>query len=340
MAARETKTLIRWLIEQIDGEKYRAGEASGYRHPKVDKKFLALLGGRESLLSQARAIERDPVLGAAGQIWFDWRDMGADISQIHYSVTVMPELCRREGMEDPRDRQLRYITTLREWQERAGAKWLIRYYQEEIERLEKPMEKPIFSARVFGGVKDAEMTEEKLMPSKIFRKKYESKVIHILEHYSSDCVEGMSGDEILAAHGILSYAQTLEWKGPLVYAFDGGAEMYTSVNIYGTIINARTLEHARPIALPGVKRIFTIENKANYEKLKFREDELYIFCHGFFSPKEVRFLKKLVIAAGAGVPVEEEKRRKIEKLEAGELEELKNCILERSLEIEQELLAE
>lgn len=413
MAVRETKTLIRWLIQQIDGENYRAGHAAGYKHPKVDKKLLPLLGGKESLLSQARAIERDPALGAAGQIRFDWRDMNTDISQIHYSVNIMPELCRREGIEDPRARQLRYIERLKKWQNRAGADWLVRYYQEEIEKLEKghcakttqnnledgnlyqcldalvhleePVEKPIFSARVFKGVERLEMPEEKLTPSKIFRKKYESKVVHILKEYSPDYAEGMSDDEVLAAHGILSYAQTLEWKGPLVYTLNGNITINTSSGIYGTIINARTLEQAEPVSLPGVKRIFIIENKANYEKLAYREDELYIFCHGFFSPKEVRFLKKLAavaeveigyyhwgdmdyggirifqfnkshifpelksykmnreayetaIAAGAGVLIEEDKRRKLEKLEAGELEELKTCILERGLEIEQELL--
>lgn len=413
MAVRETKTLIRWLIQQIDGENYRTGHAAGYKHPKVDKELLSVLGGKESLLSQARAIERDPALGATGQIWFDWREMNTDISQIHYSVNIMPELCRREGIEDPRARQLRYIECLKKWQERAEADWLVRYYQEEIEKLEKghcakttqsnledgnlyrcldalahleePVEKPIFSARVFKGVEVPELQKRKLTPSKVFHNCYESKVIHILKEYSPDYAEGMSDDEILAAHGILSYAQTLEWKGPLVYTLDGNITVDTSSNIYGTIINARTLEQAKPVSLPGVKKIFIIENKANYEKLTYREDELYIFCHGFFSPKEVRFLKKLAavveveigyyhwgdmdyggirifqfnksnifpklepykmnreayetaIAAGAGVLIEEDKRRKLEKLEAGELEELKTCILERGLEIEQELL--
>ena len=49
-----------------------------------------------------------------------------------------------------------------------------------------------------------------------------------------------------------------------------------------------------------IKKIFTIENKANYEKQKFREGELYIYCHGFFSPKEVRFLKKITEVAKEG----------------------------------------
>lgn len=53
------------------------------------------------------------------------------------------------------------------------------------------------------------------------------------------------------------------------------------------------MEHARAYALSGCKRIMTIENKANYEDMSYRKDTLYIFCHGFFSPKEVRFLKTI-----------------------------------------------
>jgi hypothetical protein len=129
----------------------------------------------------------------------------------------------------------------------------------------------------------------------------------------------------------------------------------------------------------------TIENKANYESMSCEEDTLYIYCHGFFSPKERRFLKQLVNIAGdgteylhwgdmdyggicifrfiqkelfpelrpyrmgrteymqalqigAGVPLTHAKREKYDSLDAGELDELKACILEQNMEIEQEIL--
>lgn len=50
------------------------------------------------------------------------------------------------------------------------------------------------------------------------------------------------------------------------------------------------MDEAKPVKLSGVRRIMTIENKANYESMAYAEDTLYIFCHGFFSPKERRFL--------------------------------------------------
>lgn len=58
-------------------------------------------------------------------------------------------------------------------------------------------------------------------------------------------------------------------------------------------INTQTLEHSRPFAISGCRRIMTIENKANYESMPYEEDVLYIFCHGYLTPKEVRFLKQL-----------------------------------------------
>ena len=119
--------------------------------------------------------------------------------------------------------------------------------------------------------------------------------------------------------------------------------------------------------------------------MQYQEDVLYIFCHGFFSPKEVRFLKTLkdvvdagteywhwgdldyggirifqfnkenvfpelrpykmskedyiqAMELGAGVEIEAGKKERLAAMNAGELEELKKCILEFGQEIEQELL--
>lgn len=44
------------------------------------------------------------------------------------------------------------------------------------------------------------------------------------------------------------------------------------------------------------------------------------------------------IAADAGIPLAKEKREKLERMEAGSLNGLKSCILEKGLEIEQESL--
>ena len=136
----------------------------------------------------------------------------------------------------------------------------------------------------------------------MFERIYQGAVIEALK-YSPLYEEGMSDDEILAAHGILSYSQTLEWKGAVEYCLtdqNGIAseeKIDTSSNYYGTVINAQTLEHAIPTLRNGVEKIIVIENKANYESMEYDPKVLYIFCHGYFSPKEVRFLQMLMKTA-------------------------------------------
>lgn len=159
----------------------------------------------------------------------------------------------------------------------------------------------------------------------------------------------------------------------------------TSLNYYGTVINAQTLEHAVPNLRNSVEKIIVIENKANYESMEYDPKVLYIFCHGYFSPKEVRFLQMLMKTAPEeiqcyhwgdmdyggiqiflyneknifpnlipwkmdvpsykaalekekGIKLCSKKQKKLEALNAGKLEALKQCILENKMEIEQEML--
>ena len=249
--------------------------------------------------------------------------------------------------------------------------------------LKEPEWKRVFSSKVFEKKND-------ITPSKVFERIYQGAVIEALK-YSPQYDEGMSDDEILAAHGILSYSQTLEWKGAVEYCLtdrNGTAseeKIDTSSNHYGTVLNAQTLEHAIPTLQKGVEKINVIENKANYESMEYDPKVLYIFCHGYFSPKEIRFLQMLMKTApneiqcyhwgdmdyggiqiflyneknifpnlipwrmdapsykaalenGKGIKLSSGKQKKLEALNAGKLETLKQCILENKMEIEQEML--
>lgn len=48
-------------------------------------------------------------------------------------------------------------------------------------------------------------------------KNYEDRILSVLKAKSPFYIEEMSDDELLDAHNIHSYAQTLEWKGTLQY---------------------------------------------------------------------------------------------------------------------------
>lgn len=384
--------LTEYLIENADGEAYRAGGLEGMRHPAADDRMIRTVGGRMALVEEAKKLEK------TGLIRVEWKDMGADIKCFHYAVSVLPELCRLAGLEDPRDRQLRHLATVRKWAEDAERTFLASYYADLIRRLEEgkevkdtDMEDEEFfcclnrAAKIERSVWRRQFSSEVLGDSKRFEKKYQRRVITVLRKHSPLSEEGMTDDDILRVHGIRTYSQTLEWKGPLVYRIDGREDLDSALNVFGTVINAQTLEHARPVSLSGIRRIMLIENKANYEAMPYREDTLYVFCHGFFSPKELRFLGALgkitdreieylhwgdmdlggiriflynqrnlfpelrpyrmdaaeyekAITAGAGIVLEKGKREKLEKIKAGTLEDLKNCILEKGMEIEQESL--
>ena len=200
-----------------------------------------------------------------------------------------------------------------------------------------------------------------LNDSKRLKKDYEKKVVKVLVR-SPLYEEGMTDDEILSVHGILSYAQVMEWKGPLLYKLKGGQEYIedkarekeyeidTSQNQYGTVINSQTLERAFPVSPK--ERIFL------KRLMEVAEGEIQYFHWGDMDMGGIRifrFNKKNIfpklkpykmdreafqeaLERGAGIPLEEKKKEKLEKLNAGELEELKKCILEKGVEIEQEIL--
>ena len=384
--------LTKYLIQTADGPAYRAGNLDGMRHPAVDGKMIRAAGGMKKLLEEADELEK------AGLIRTERKNLGADIVRIHYPASAIPKLCRRAGVEDPRERQLRWIRTAGKWAGEAEGTFLEPYYEVLLQRLaagqdvKKPdMEDEDFfrclnrAAAVDTPVWRRQFSKEVLHDSKLFEKKYQDKVVTVLDQYSPLVEEGMTADDILRVHGIKTYSQTLEWKGSLIYRIGNGSPIDSSVNIFGTVINAQTLEQAVPSAAPGIRRIMLIENKANYESMDFRENTLYIYCHGFFSPKELKFLSalteiadenieylhwgdmdlggiriflynqrklfpglkpyrmdeenyKAAVEGGAGIPLKKEKKEKLQKLDAGCLENLKMLILENEMEIEQESL--
>lgn len=332
----EQKTLARWIIDKINKDAYRAGTLKGSKHPEVDEELINAVGGRKNLVEQARYLEYNTEAGKTGKLWFDWTAVNTDIKKINCEASVIPELCKLEHMEDPRDRQLRLVRTVKNYQKEVKEyDWLCHYYDDilqkleagktekdayeedefrfpcinAIAKLEEPVWERVFSRRVFGD-------------SKKFEKQYRSKMYTILKHYSPYYEEELDPDEeepetreqseqetikrekkknrereVLQIHGILSYAQTIEWKGPLTYLLqteESGEKLIgTSCNIFGTVLNTQTLEHAVPVDLSSCKKIMTIENKANYESMPYEEQTLYLFCHGNFTPKEVTFLQKI-----------------------------------------------
>lgn len=321
------QSLSRYIIEKAECDSYRAGTRSKQWHIEADQKLLDAVGGRSVLLRQAGDLEK--LTGISGKIIVKWKAVRTEIEKITVSPDAIPLLCQVEQIEDPRERQLSQMELTESWKSRvAQADWLIPYYDHILERLNsgklvkdvpgledplfflflnktaeerEPLYRRAFSAQVctiWNGIAQTKQSESKITPTKRFEKIYQSAVLSVLKQYSPLYEEGMSDEELLTAHGILTYAQTLEFKGAVSYRIDDGPAISTAAQIYGTMFNKQTLENAVPISIVGIRQIMTIENKANYEKMQFRPDTLYIFCHGFFSPPERKFLSRVVALAG------------------------------------------
>ena len=321
------QSLSRYIIEKAECDSYRAGTRSKQWHIEADQKLLDAVGGRSVLLRQAGELEK--LTGISGKIIVKWKAVRTEIEKITVSPDAIPLLCQVEQIEYPRERQLSQMELAESWKSRvAQADWLIPYYDHILERLNsgklvkdvpgledplfflflnktaeerKPLYRRSFSAQVctiWNEIAQTKQSESKITPTKRFEKIYQSAVLSVLKQYSPLYEEGMSDEELLTAHGILTYAQTLEFKGAVSYRIDDGPAISTAAQIYGTMFNKQTLENAVPISIVGIRQIMTIENKANYEKMQFRPDTLYIFCHGFFSPPERKFLSRVVALAG------------------------------------------
>lgn len=388
-------TLLEWILEQNNTPGWRTGVSSGERHPQITQEAIEAVGKRE-LLEQAAVLE------GSGLIAVDWREMRNDIARIHYRLEDVGRMYELAGIPDPREALARAEGLVRQYRERLENEDFKPYYDELLEKIGKgslpeyaenenffralnaiadnreSLWETQFSARVFGN-------------AKYFGKNLRKPVLNKLCRYGSLVEDDMEEDEVFAEYGIMSYSQQLECKGPLLVDTpdrEGKRRLASGENFpLGMVLNARTLAAASPVGLPGVRRMITIENKANYESMEYSGDTLYIYCHGFFSPKERRFLrraeelagpeteflhwsdmdyggirifrfmKEKVFArvkpfhmdagsferyrlAGAGIPLEEKKRQKLLALDVPELEELKACILQYGLEIEQENLLE
>lgn len=123
--------LAKWIIGKAEkSEAYRAGTLTGMKHPKPDREMIKAAGGLPELIRQADELEK------SGYIRTEKSNLGADMKKIYYSIDVIPKLCEKEGIEDPRKQQLRYIKQIEQLRAEVQGSFLEGYYDEIIRRLE------------------------------------------------------------------------------------------------------------------------------------------------------------------------------------------------------------
>lgn len=271
--------------------------------------------GKRELIRQVLELQEEGLLeDGKGRETSGWYVRGSELEKIVYSVQNIDTFYDRDGRTpkyilhyEPIHQLQKEIKSLKASQ-KQWKPWLlscIEALEQDLEKekippictekkekyfktltglneLEEPMYKRIFSKRFLGG-------------SKVFENAIQSRIIADARKWNEfvdEDKEVMTEDEVLSEIGIETYHQELSVKGPLKFELNG-QNIDTSYWKYGAVLNAETLKNAVITPEQNITKVITIENRANFMAEPFEEQTLYIFSHGFFSPKERTFLKKL-----------------------------------------------
>ena len=292
--------LVHKIIEQNEKSSvdWREG-ASGNRSLNIQQEDFDR-AGKSDLLQEAKELERD------GLIKIKWIEYGNDIEKITYRREKTGQFYELLGLVPKWKRLQEEKQTLRFLMQQAETDWLRQYYQEletsldqgktladwdkygvmlfdclnALEKQKEPLYQRVFSIAVLGG-------------SKIFEEKLKSRVVSVLSRYHPEADDAMSEREILSLVYLEDYAQQLAIKGNLKIELEG-KEIDYGDQIYGTVLTTDTLRYARILPDQSIRKIITVENKANFVSMPYETDTLIVFSHGFFSPLECTFLRQLI----------------------------------------------
>ena len=304
------------IVKQIESgtESWRAesrcGKSLANEHGELyDKKHL-----KSDVLQEAEQLQHKNL------IQIKWADgyRGNDIERIRYRLEDKEKfyaLYQQEVDAEflPKQEKIRlYQEFLRNQLAQVKKLWIRAYYQDLLERSENKRKKDLLElladekkyAPCFEGLD--QLTESVF--KRIFSKKYlgntktfeqemQSHVISTAKKFCPDVEKEMDDTTVLQQLWIEEYAQELSLKGKLHFCLkeENGStqEINTECYRFGTTLNSQTLEHAEIKEVQNIQKIVIFENKANYISAPYKDGILYLFSHGYFSPKECRFLKQL-----------------------------------------------
>lgn len=294
------KLLIDLIIEQYENNSKWNNETAGNSSYRINVEDYDKLGSKD-LVSQAKSLEEQGLLKI---VWVKgFRNF--DIDKVTYPLSNMNKFCEMAGREP------RYITIVKQLKEaqefynKIKTPWIRKYLEtevihslergrkdecpektilkykclEQLDVLDTPMFKRVFSNHYLNG-------------SKVFENELQTFIIRIAKKYNDDIDEAMENSEVLNQLNIEEYAQELSIKGSLRIEIEHN-QIDTKDFQYGLVLNTQTLKNVVIIDNPQVKKIVTIENKANFVAEPYEDGTIIVFSHGFFSPSEKTFLKNL-----------------------------------------------
>ena len=292
--------LVRRIVDKIEGSSKDWQEgASGNRSLKIQQEDFDR-AGKSDLLQEAKELEQD------GLIKIKWIEDGNDIEKITYRREKTGQFYELLGLVPKWKRLQEEKQTLCSLMQQAETDWLRQYYQEleaSLDQGKTPADQDKYGVMLFDCLNALEKQKEPLYQrvfsiavlggSKIFEEKLKSRVVSVLSRYHPEADDAMSEREILSLVYLEDYAQQLAIKGNLKIELEG-KEIDYGDQVYGTVLTTDTLRYARILPDQSIRKIITVENKANFVSMPYETDTLIVFSHGFFSPLECIFLRQLI----------------------------------------------
>lgn len=282
---------------------WKEGQTGNRNYPVTGEDLSRV--GLSDLVKEAEALQK------MGLAMPDWYNGHSDLTKLTFQLEKLPEYYRLVGQK-PKYLQIQEdMSLIGQYQkelETSGPEscdWIRAYYQELYRKVEKgrslreaePTAPDLFIClNAIAGLEEMtyirSFSHQHLGGSKVFEKKLKRRVISIAKKYHSFVKDTMEDYEILSLLSLDSYSQQLDLKGPLKVILDG-KEIDFSVFRDGSVLNSQSLKKAIPAKEQSIRKVITVENKANYVSMPYEEGTLILFSHGFFSPLEEDFLKKL-----------------------------------------------
>lgn len=253
--------------------------------------------GKSEFMAQAAELEDK------GLIKVKWYDGKSEIKNICYSTEIFPVLYEMEGKTPPWEEIKLLKDRIAMMNQRVRKDWIAGYYEYVLKQLDKGnipenIIKPGFLDVINGLDKLSQPVYKKIFSknilndSKMFQNNFQDTIIRIAKDYNNDIDDAMEDSDVLKQIYINEYSQQLYIKGNLRVMLDGN-ELHLENFRYGIHLNSQTLKQLQILPSQKITRVITIENQANFEIAEYEEGTLYIYTHGFFSPKECEFLKLL-----------------------------------------------
>ena len=306
----------------------------GSRKMKIQQKDYDTYG-RSDLLKEARELEEQKLIKVK------WMGGRADMEYVQYQLEQMPRIYEMAGripkLQRVRSEQVADLKLVETYAAEAESSWLKDYYGElsdqihrgkSLKNLEKHGEllfqclnalekltEPTF-IRIFSSYA---LTDAKTRGSKVFKDQLQSRVICIAKKYHPMVEDTMNDRQVLEQLYLTDYSQELAVKGDLKLEQPDHQVVDLGKMPGGVILTTETLKSSKICGKQEIKKVITVENKANFAYMPYEKGTLILFCHGFFSPLEREFLQKLeeVLERGEQDMVQSPGLAKIEECAVG-----------------------